>query len=186
MIKKFKEIKAQYPDVVLLFRCGNIYECYYEDAQVCQDILGITASDRNGVSVSGFPFDALDSYLPKLVRAGKRVAICDEIETKEQIVKRECDMTKGKTIYMRDEIINTISQKLDERKSISVKVQFDDDLRAKSFDSLARATTRCVWMYHDVVSITLHKSSLESKDMLYTLHKYLSSYIKNIVRIVID
>lgn len=186
MIKKFKEIKEQYPDAVLLFRCGDLYESYYEDAQVCQDILGITASDRNGVPVSGFPFHALDSYLPKLVRAGKRVAICDEIDTKEQITKRECDMTNGETIYIRDEIINTISQKLDERKSIFVKVQFDDDLRAKSFDSLARATTRCVWMYHDVVSINLKKNSLESKQMLDTLYKYMSSYIKNIVRIVID
>ena len=186
MIKKFKEIKAQYPDVVLLFRCGDIYECYHEDAQVCQDILGITSSNRDGMQVSGFPFHALDSYLPKLVRAGKRVAICDEIETKEQIVKRECDITKGETIYVRDEIINTISQKLDERKSISVKVQFDDYIRANSFDSLARATTRSVWRYHDVVSISYSKNSLESKHMIDTLYKYMSSYLKNIIQIVID
>lgn len=186
MEKRFQQIKEQYPDAVLLFRCGDLYESYYEDAQVCQDILGITSTDRDGVQVNGFPFHVLDAYLPRLVRAGKRVAICDEIETKEQITKRECDMTKGESVYMRDEIFNTISQKLDERKNISVKVQFDDDLRAKSFDSRARATTRNVWMYHDVVSINLNKNSLESKHMLDTLYKYMSSYLKNIVQIVID
>lgn len=85
MEKRFQQIKEQYPDAVLLFRCGDIYECYHEDAQVCQDILGITSSNRDGMQVSGFPFHALDAYLPKLIRAGKRVAICDEIETKEQI-----------------------------------------------------------------------------------------------------
>lgn len=186
MKNQYDKIKEQYPDAVLLFRCGDIYECYHEDAQVCQDILGITSTDRDGMQVSGFPFHALDAYLPRLVRAGKRVAICDEIETKEQIIKRECDMTKGESVYMRDEICNTISQKLDERKNISVKLQFDDDLRAKSFDSLARATTRRVWMYHDVVSINLDKNSLESKHMIDTLYKYMSSYLKNIVQIVID
>lgn len=80
MKNKYDKIKEQYPDVVLLFRCGDFYECYHEDAQVCQDILGITSTDRDGVQVSGFPFHALDAYLPRLVRAGKRVALRDYIE----------------------------------------------------------------------------------------------------------
>lgn len=81
MTEQYKKIKEQYPDAVLLFRCGDFYECYHEDAQVCQDILGITSTDRDGVQVNGFPFQILDTYLQKLIRAGKRVAICDDIET---------------------------------------------------------------------------------------------------------
>ena len=82
-MEQYKKIKEQFPDAVLLFRCGDVYECYHEDAQVCQDILGITSSNRDGVQVSGFLFHALDAYLPRLVRAGKRVAICDDINDKK-------------------------------------------------------------------------------------------------------
>jgi DNA mismatch repair protein MutS len=78
-MKNYYEIKAQYPDVVLLFRCGDIYESYHEDAQACHDILGISTSRRDDMCVSGFPVEALECYLPKLVRAGKRVALCDSI-----------------------------------------------------------------------------------------------------------
>ena len=86
MMKQFFAFKAQHPDAVLLFRCGDFYETYGEDAVIASGILGITLTKRNNgketaaTEMAGFPYHALDSYLPKLVRAGKRVAICDQLE----------------------------------------------------------------------------------------------------------
>jgi DNA mismatch repair protein MutS len=96
MMKQFFELKAKHPDAVLLFRCGDFYETYSEDAIVASEILGITLTKRaNGsaktVEMAGFPFHALDTYLPKLIRAGKRVAICDQLEDPKlakKLVKR--------------------------------------------------------------------------------------------------
>ena len=99
MMKQFRDIKAQYPDAMLLFRCGDFYETYAEDAVKASKILNITLTHRsNGGSASsqslemaGFPFHALDTYLPKLVRAGLRVAICDQLEDPKlakKLVKR--------------------------------------------------------------------------------------------------
>ena len=99
MMKQFREIKAQYPDAMLLFRCGDFYETYAEDAVKAAKILNITLTHRsNGGSsaapaleMAGFPFHALDTYLPKLVRAGLRVAICDQLEDPKltkKLVKR--------------------------------------------------------------------------------------------------
>ena len=99
MMKQFRDIKAQYPDAVLLFRCGDFYETYAEDAVRASKILNITLTHRsNGASkeskaleMAGFPFHALDTYLPKLVRAGLRVAICDQLEDPKltkKLVKR--------------------------------------------------------------------------------------------------
>jgi DNA mismatch repair protein MutS len=90
------DLKAKHPDAVLLFRCGDFYETYSEDAIVASEILGITLTKRaNGsaktVEMAGFPFHALDTYLPKLIRAGKRVAICDQLEDPKltkKLVKR--------------------------------------------------------------------------------------------------
>ena len=87
MMKQFYDLKAKHPDAVLLFRCGDFYETYGEDAVVAAQILGITLTRRNNgkenmpsTEMAGFPYHALDTYLPKLVRAGKRVAICDQLE----------------------------------------------------------------------------------------------------------
>jgi hypothetical protein len=95
-MKQFFELKAKHPDAIMLFRCGDFYETYSEDAIVASEILGITLTKRaNGqaksVEMAGFPFHALDTYLPKLVRAGKRVAICDQLEDPKmtkKLVKR--------------------------------------------------------------------------------------------------
>lgn len=93
--KQYKKIKEQYPDALLLFRAGDFYEMYSTDAEEGSKILGITLTRRSGgkdgIPLVGFPFHALDSYLPKLVRAGKRVAICDQLEDPkltEKTVKR--------------------------------------------------------------------------------------------------
>ncbi len=99
MMKQFRDIKAQYPDALLLFRCGDFYETYCEDALRASKILNITLTHRsNGAGglnqtqeMAGFPFHALDTYLPKLVRAGLRVAICDQLEDPKltkKLVKR--------------------------------------------------------------------------------------------------
>jgi len=98
MMEQFRKIKEQYPDAMLLFRCGDFYETYAEDAVRSSKILGITLTHRsNGAAgttpmdMAGFPFHALDTYLPKLVRAGLRVAICDQLEDPKmtkKLVKR--------------------------------------------------------------------------------------------------
>ena len=98
MMAQFRTIKEQYPDAMLLFRCGDFYETYCEDAVEASKILNITLTHRsNGaagaapIDMAGFPFHALDTYLPKLVRYGYRVAICDQLEDPKQtktLVKR--------------------------------------------------------------------------------------------------
>ncbi len=97
MMKQFRDIKAQYPDALLLFRCGDFYETYCEDAVRASKELNITLTHRNNsgtaasIEMAGFPFHALDTYLPKLVRAGLRVAICDQLEDPKltkKLVKR--------------------------------------------------------------------------------------------------
>ena len=87
MMRQFYDFKEKHPDAVLLFRCGDFYETYGEDAVVASEILGITLTRRNNgkegvaaIEMAGFPHHALDTYLPKLVRAGRRVAICDQLE----------------------------------------------------------------------------------------------------------
>lgn len=96
MMKHFYEMKAKHPDAVLLYRVGDFYETYGEDAIIASEILGITLTRRSngagsGTEMAGFPHHALDTYLPKLVRAGKRVAICDQLEDPKltkKLVKR--------------------------------------------------------------------------------------------------
>ena len=98
MMKQFFSMKAQHPDAMLLFRCGDFYETYGEDAVESARVLGITLTRRNNgglsgsIEMAGFPHHALDTYLPKLIRAGKRVAICDQLEDPKK--KREA--IKGK------------------------------------------------------------------------------------------
>ena len=85
LMKQYYSFKAKYPDAMLLFRVGDFYETYGEDAVKSSEILGIVLTKRSSaiadsVELAGFPHHALDTYLPKLVRAGERVAICDQLE----------------------------------------------------------------------------------------------------------
>ena len=85
LVKKFNELKAMHPDALMLFRCGDFYETYFEDTIALQEILGIEISIKEldceqKISVARFPFHKLDEYLPKLIKQGKRVAICDQLE----------------------------------------------------------------------------------------------------------
>lgn len=92
IMKQYKELKKKHPEALLLFRCGDFYEAYAEDAHNASKILGLTLSQRNGSSskeaaMTGFPYHALDTYLPRLIRAGQRVAILDSLEVPKQTKK---------------------------------------------------------------------------------------------------
>ena len=114
MMKQFVEIKAQHPDAILLFRVGDFYETFSEDAISASEILGITLTRRaNGaaqfVELAGFPHHALDTYLPKLVRAGRRVAICDQLEDPKKtktLVKRGITELVTPGVSISDTILN--------------------------------------------------------------------------------
>ena len=111
MMKQFFDLKAKHPDAVLLFRCGDFYETYCEDATTASRILGITLTRRSngGTEMAGFPHHALDTYLPKLVRAGKRVAICDQLEDPKltkKLVKRGITELVTPGVAMSDNVLN--------------------------------------------------------------------------------
>ena len=92
MMRQYQAIKAQYPDSILLFRLGDFYEMFFHDAEVAAPILNITLTSRNGMPMCGVPYHALDSYLSKLVEAGLKVAICEQVEdpaTAKGVVRRE-------------------------------------------------------------------------------------------------
>ena len=114
MMKQFFDLKAKHPDAVLLFRCGDFYETYCDDAVTASQILGITLTKRNngynkGDEMAGFPHHALDTYLPKLIRAGKRVAICDQLEDPKltkKLVKRGITELVTPGVALTDNVLN--------------------------------------------------------------------------------
>ena len=115
MMKQFFDLKANHPEALLLFRCGDFYETYCEDAVIASQILGITLTHRNngagarGDEMAGFPHHALDTYLPKLIRAGRRVAICDQLEDPKltkKLVKRGITELVTPGVAMSDTVLN--------------------------------------------------------------------------------
>ena len=114
MMKQFLDLKAKHSDAVMLFRCGDFYETYSTDAIVASEILGITLTKRaNGkgktIEMAGFPHHALDTYLPKLIRAGKRVAICDQLEDPKltkKLVKRGITELVTPGVSINDNVLN--------------------------------------------------------------------------------
>ena len=114
MMKQFLDLKAKHPDAVMLFRCGDFYETYSTDAVVASEILGITLTKRaNGkgktIEMAGFPHHALDTYLPKLIRAGKRVAICNQLEDPKltkKLVKRGITELVTPGVSINDNVLN--------------------------------------------------------------------------------
>ena len=150
-MKQFNELKAKHPDAILLFRIGDFYEAYDEDATKIGETLGITVtrkfnskdkgSDGHALKLAGFPYHALDTYLPKLIRAGVRVAICDQLDSKvmkeypsdEKEAKPETDKTKVQEKRKPSEDIETL--KAQHKKEIeTLKAQYEEqmkDLRAE-------------------------------------------------------
>ncbi|MCR4773562.1 MAG: DNA mismatch repair protein MutS [Prevotella sp.] len=115
MMKQFFSLKAKHPDALLLFRCGDFYETYCQDAVEASKILGITLTHRNNggsqgsAEMAGFPHHALDAYLPKLIRAGRRVAICDQLEDPKMtktLVKRGITELVTPGVAMSDNVLN--------------------------------------------------------------------------------
>ena len=161
-MKQFNELKAKHPDAILLFRIGDFYEAYDEDATKIGETLGITVtrkfnskdkgSDGHALKLAGFPYHALDTYLPKLIRAGVRVAICDQLDSKvmkeypsdEKEAKPETDETKVQEKSKPSEDIETLKAqhkkeietlKAQHKKEIeTLKAQYEEqmkDLRAE-------------------------------------------------------
>ena len=115
MMQQFFSFKAEHPDAILLFRCGDFYETYCEDAVDASRILGITLTRRNNTAgkktteMAGFPHHALDTYLPKLVRAGRRVAVCDQLEDPKltkKLVKRGITELVTPGVAISDNVLN--------------------------------------------------------------------------------
>lgn len=131
-MKQFNELKAKHPETILLFRIGDFYEAYDEDAVKAGEILGITVtrkfnsndkgSDGHALKLAGFPHHALDTYLPKLIRAGERVAICDHLDgtntvteeypSDEEETEPETDETKEQDEAKPSESIDTLKKKI--------------------------------------------------------------------------
>lgn len=143
MMKQFRSIKEQYPDALLLFRCGDFYETYAEDAVRASKELQITLTHRsNGgqgsgsIEMAGFPFHALDTYLPKLVRAGYRVAICDQLEDPKltkKLVKR------GVTELVTPGVSYSDTTLRSKENNFVACVQFSNDKRLKTNDQIGAA-----------------------------------------------
>ena len=116
MMKQFFDLKEKHPDAILLFRCGDFYETYAQDAVEASQILGITLTRRNNnkefltnQEMAGFPYHALDTYLPKLIRAGRRVAICDQLEDPKmtkKLVKRGITELVTPGVVLNDNVLN--------------------------------------------------------------------------------
>lgn len=115
MMKQFYDLKGKHPDAIMLFRCGDFYETYCEDAVTASSVLGITLTRRNNsgknpsVEMAGFPHHALDTYLPKLIRAGHRVAICDQLEDPKltkKLVKRGITELVTPGVALNDNVLN--------------------------------------------------------------------------------
>lgn len=152
-MKQFNELKTKHPDALLLFRIGDFYEAYDEDAVKAGEILGITVtrkfnskekgSDGHALKLAGFPHHALDTYLPKLIRAGVRIGICDQLEGSNKVTeeypsdeneaKPETDETKVQEKSKPSEDIETL--KAQHKKEIeTLKAQYEEqmeDLRAE-------------------------------------------------------
>jgi DNA mismatch repair protein MutS len=116
MMAQFRTLKAKHPDAILLFRCGDFYETYQEDAVTAAGVLGITLTHRSNkgkaqeIKMAGFPHHALDNYLPKLIRAGHRVAICDQLEDPKlakKLVKRGITELVTPGVALTDNVLNS-------------------------------------------------------------------------------
>jgi DNA mismatch repair protein MutS len=115
LMHQYQQVKAKYPDTILLFRMGDFYETFDDDAKITSKVLGITLTKRgNGTAgetpLAGFPFHALDTYLPKLLNAGKRVAICEQLEDPKfakGIVKRDVIEVVTPGVSFSDKVLET-------------------------------------------------------------------------------
>lgn len=147
MFKQFIELKKKHPDALLLFRCGDFYETYAEDAQNAANVLGITltksskSKDAEGkpLAMAGFPYHALDTYLPKLIRSGFRVAICDKIDKPVPEAKKSIRDDNDTVVEKKpdDNPKRLKSMPLEDLKQLYYKIYMYDERLPELFDLIA-------------------------------------------------
>ncbi|HZH73701.1 MAG TPA: DNA mismatch repair protein MutS [Mariniphaga sp.] len=166
-MKQYLKIKGQHPDAVLLFRVGDFYETFGEDAIKAAEILGITLTRRaNGaasyVELAGFPFHALDTYLPKLVRAGQRVAICEQLEDPKltkKIVKRGITELVTPGVSINDNILEN------RENNFLASVHFDKNIAGVAFMDISTGEFLTAEGNHDYIDKLLN--SFQPKEVLF-------------------
>ena len=130
MVKMFNELKAKHPDAVILFRAGDFYESFFDDAKKVTEVIGI----------AGFPSHALDTYLPKLIRAGLRVAICDDISEPTKLKKRGSNETTQEP-QVEDADAEEIKDEEQPTETKSAKIiytdKYDDEYTPNNFNTFA-------------------------------------------------
>jgi DNA mismatch repair protein MutS len=168
MMKQFFDFKAKYPEALLLFRCGDFYETYCEDAVTASRILGITLTKRNngagakGDEMAGFPHHALDTYLPKLIRAGKRVAICDQLEDPKltkKLVKRGITELVTPGVAMSDTVLNY------KENNFLAAIDFGKGVCGVSFLDISTGEFLCGEGTYDYIEKLL--TNIQPKEVLY-------------------
>ena len=168
MMKQFFDLKAKHPDAVMLFRCGDFYETYCEDAITAAKILGITLTHRNngagvkGDEMAGFPHHALDTYLPKLIRAGKRVAICDQLEDPKltkKLVKRGITELVTPGVAMSDTVLNY------KENNFLAAIDFGKGTCGVSFLDISTGEFLCGEGTYDYIEKLL--TNIQPKEVLY-------------------
>ena len=162
MLKQYLELKKKHPDAIILYRVGDFYETFCDDAKEAHDILGITLTARAGSPLAGFPYHALDTYLPKLVRAGKRVAICEQLEDPKltkKLVKRGITelITPGLTIG--DNVLNA------RENNFLAAISFDKNRCGIALLDISTGEFLCTEGSYDYVDKLINNYS--PKEMLY-------------------
>lgn len=137
--KTYRELKEKHPGAILLFRMGDFYEVYSEDAEKASKILGITLTksshtkdaDGKPLAMAGFPYHALDTYLPKLIRAGERVAICDQLENPKRSTEEIVSSTTEEVADEKKEPKDNSSEDIETLKAevIALKNQYEEQVK---------------------------------------------------------
>ena len=137
--KTYRELKEKHPGAILLFRMGDFYEVYGEDAEKASKILGITLTksshtkdaDGKPLAMAGFPYHALDIYLPKLIRAGERVAICDQLENPKRSTEETVSSTTEEVADEKKESESNSSENIETMKAeiIALKNQYEEQVK---------------------------------------------------------
>ncbi len=172
LMKQYNQIKSKHPDAVLLFRVGDFYETFSDDAIKASEILGITLTKRaNGaasyVELAGFPYHALDTYLPKLVRAGQRVAICEQLEDPKKtksIVKRGVTELVTPGVAIGDNILDH------KENNFLASVHIDKQIAGVAFLDISTGEFYLAQGSHQYIDKLL--SSFSPKEVLYERSKY--------------
>ena len=162
LMRQYNEIKGRYPDAILLFRVGDFYETFCGDAVKTSEILGITLTKRAGDPLAGFPYHALDNYLPRLVRAGQRVAICEQLEDPKlttKLVKRGITELVTPGVSLNDNVLENKSD------NFAACINLGKDKSGVAFLDISTGVFLVAEGSNDYVDKLL--SSLMPKEVLY-------------------